>query len=433
MRNVHRLTSIVVLGAALLVAIRAEAIPAFSRKTGMGCPACHDAWPRLNDYGELFRDRGYRTGAVNDDDWGHALEYFPISFRANLGYRYTSTTHQPTDSGDATIGTGGFAFPGADIYFGTALSNHVSVYVDIAGFGQDGLVSIESAWARINDIGTNWVNLKVGKLELDLPLSMHRAYTIFAPFLLYGYHPPGSSAGFNLDENQLAIEVSGHAKGPGLRYSLALASSGDVASAAVFSAPTIYSHVTYTALFRSRIVPRLRVGVFADTGWWPTRFKTLTPLGGMPVNVPGTGTGHRLHARTGADVQLVFLALSRPLTLTAVWAYGQEDGDLIANGTRTAQFHGGFVQIDYTPIMPLTLGLRYDGIYNTQQADLAQPSNTNDQQSFSFFARYAVWMSAWGSLAVHTEVSTLNTENAATVSTNPVRSTFVFAGLDFLL
>lgn len=419
--------------AALFAAARADALPEFSRKTGMACSACHDAWPRLNDVGELFRDRGYRTGAADDDSWGHALEFFPISFRAVVGYRYDSTTHQATDQGDTTISHGGFVFPEADVYFGGALSKHVSVYVDVAGFGKEGTASLESAYVRLNDLGTNWFNLKLGVIEQDLPVSMHRSYTIFAPFLIYGFHPTGSTNGFDLGENQLGLEVSGHANGPGLRYSLTVASSGDITSAWALNAPSLYGHVTYTKLLRSRIVPRVRVGAMGNVGWWPTAFKTLTPIGGTPVEIEGTGDQHKVHARAGLDAQVVFGQLARPITLTAVWMYGQEEGGLVTNGTQDARFHGGFVQLDYTPILPLTFGVRYDGVYSLQQADPTQPGNSGQQDGFTCFARYAVWLSTWGSVMVHTELSTVETQNAAAVPTNPVRNTFVFAGLDFLL
>jgi len=419
--------------ALLLFCARADALPEFARKTGMACAACHDAWPRLNDFGELYRDRGYRTGAADDNSWSHVLDYFPISLRATVGYRFDSTTHQPTDQGDTTINHGGFAFPQADIYFGGVLSKHVSIYVDVAGFGKSGTASVESAWVRLNDLGTNWLNIKVGILELDLPVSMHRSFTIFSPFLVYGFHPSGSNNGFQMGENQLGLEVSGHAKRTGLRYALTLTSSGDTTSAWAFNAPALYGHVTYTALLRSRVVPRIRVGAMGNVGWWPTTFKTLTPFGGMPQNVDGTGSDHKLHARTGLDVQMVFGELARPITLTAAWMYGQEEGALVANGTQTAHFHGGFVQLDYTPILPLTFGARYDGVYNLQQADPTQPDNTNQQDGVSVFCRYAVWLSSWGSLVVHTEVSSTETKNAAVIPTNPVRNTLVFAGFDFLL
>jgi hypothetical protein len=422
------------IGAATLLAARpAEAIPAFSRRTGMACTSCHDGWPRLNDFGELYRDNGYRTGAADDDSWGHLLEYFPMSFRATVGYRFSSTTNQATDQGKTTVNTGGFATPGADLYFATSLSRHFTIYVDVAGFGPDGTASLESAWVRINEVGTRWVNFKLGRLELDLPVSFHRSYSIFAPFLIYGFHPTGSSSGFDLTENQLGLEISGHDKGPGLRYALAVTTSGEVTSNGVLNAPLLYGHVTYTALLGSRVVPRVRVGAMGNVGWWPTSFKTLTPPGGTPEPVEGTGTNHKIHARTGLDAQLVFGQLARPLTLTAVWMYGQEDAGLIDSGTRTARFHGGFVQLDYTPILPLTVGVRYDGVYNLQQADPAQPSNSGQQDGFSVFGRYALWLSTWGSVVVHCEASTIETKNAATVGQNPVRNTFVFAGIDFLI
>ena len=48
----------------LYAAVRAYAanagIPAFARKYGMKCTACHLAVPLLNSYGQAFRDNGYR-------------------------------------------------------------------------------------------------------------------------------------------------------------------------------------------------------------------------------------------------------------------------------------------------------------------------------------------------------------------------------------
>lgn len=45
---------------------QALAIPAFARKTGLACSACHEVWPRLNDFGQLFRDNGYRLKRDRD-------------------------------------------------------------------------------------------------------------------------------------------------------------------------------------------------------------------------------------------------------------------------------------------------------------------------------------------------------------------------------
>jgi hypothetical protein len=435
------------LGAAVLfLSARAEAIPALARKTGMGCPACHESWPKLSDFGEQYRDRGYRVGTGDDDLFGRSLDYFPITFRTTVGYQYTSTSNQVTDQNTAehTIGSGQFTFPGVDLIFGGSLIHHLSVFAVVTGFGDSGIANVESAWARYNDIGTSWLNLKVGKHELDLPVSEHRSYTIFTPFLIYHYHPAGSANTYSMGDNQWGAEVSGHGDGPGLRYALSVASTGSSQSALSLAAPAVYGHVTYTYLPRSRVLSRVRVGGVFDAGWWPTHFDTTTPTGGTPSTTAATGTDHQLTYHVGGEVHLGLLSPARPLSISAAWLYGREDKALFLNGDdahngrlQDAAFHGGFVEVDWTPLLALTLVARYDGIRNLQQSDpgtaaAATPVATGDQDGFTFGARYALWLSAYGSLAAHFEVSTVNTQNQSSLG-NAVRATTVFAGADFAL
>ncbi|HET6176815.1 MAG TPA: hypothetical protein VFE61_07785, partial [Candidatus Sulfotelmatobacter sp.] len=54
------------LGLLLAVAQSGYAIPAFARKYGLPCSACHEAWPMLNNFGQTFKDNGYQLG--NDRD-----------------------------------------------------------------------------------------------------------------------------------------------------------------------------------------------------------------------------------------------------------------------------------------------------------------------------------------------------------------------------
>jgi len=39
----------------LLAVHKTAAIPAFARKYGLACSACHTAWPELNAFGQRFR------------------------------------------------------------------------------------------------------------------------------------------------------------------------------------------------------------------------------------------------------------------------------------------------------------------------------------------------------------------------------------------
>ena len=41
----------------------ANAIPAFARKYGFSCNVCHvPGFPKLNDFGNIFRDQGFQLG-----------------------------------------------------------------------------------------------------------------------------------------------------------------------------------------------------------------------------------------------------------------------------------------------------------------------------------------------------------------------------------
>lgn len=411
--------------------VTASAIPAYARKTGMGCPACHDAWPRLNDFGENYRDRGYRTSAWNDNTWSKLLDTVPLSFRTTAVYQYNSTNNQETDSGNRTIATGRFAVPSADLYFSAPLFQHLSVYVDIAGFGAEGLVELESAWMRLNELGTDWINVKFGKMELDLPESMHRAFPVYSPILAYGYHPPGSMNTFDMSQNQTGIELSGHAQGPGLRYNVSFTTASDVQTANLFSAPVVYAHVNYTHVTDSMVLSRVRGGLFGFVGWRPTLSDTSS-ASGSPMPVPGTWVLSKPHSRAGADLHVSFGSLTTPVTLSAVWMFGQEDASLVANGSQSAVFQGGLVQLDYVPSISWVFGVRYDGAYNTQQADPNLSNGSNQQVGFTGFVRYMLWSSAIAGLAIHVEGSTMQTFNAG-FGGLPVRSNSLFAGADFLL
>jgi len=61
----------------------AIAVPAFARKTGLSCSACHEVWPRLNDFGQIFPDRGYRLQRDRDAPVEQDGSVWPITMRRN--------------------------------------------------------------------------------------------------------------------------------------------------------------------------------------------------------------------------------------------------------------------------------------------------------------------------------------------------------------
>ena len=92
----------------------AHAIPAFARKYGVPCNVCHvPGFPKLNDFGNTFRDQGYQFGADVDlpTHENITMGYWPLSMRSTVGYQAASVR---TDG--SGVSTGGFGFTGLDIF-----------------------------------------------------------------------------------------------------------------------------------------------------------------------------------------------------------------------------------------------------------------------------------------------------------------------------
>ncbi len=62
----------------------AQAIPAFSKKYESSCTVCHTTWPKLNQYGTLFKLNGYKL--IDSKDEGHVATISPSkNLFLNLG------------------------------------------------------------------------------------------------------------------------------------------------------------------------------------------------------------------------------------------------------------------------------------------------------------------------------------------------------------
>src|SRR5947209_11575839 len=98
----------------------AQAIPAFARKYDFACSVCHvPSFPKLNDFGNLFRDHGYQLGTDQELPTYEGLTkgYWPVSFRTTVGYQLqTKSGLTGLVSGQDTRATSGsFGFTGLDV------------------------------------------------------------------------------------------------------------------------------------------------------------------------------------------------------------------------------------------------------------------------------------------------------------------------------
>ena len=113
----------------------ASAIPAFARKYGLRCSACHESWPMLNFFGQKFKDNGYQL--MNDRDapiWQNP-SYWPVTFRMTPIWHRVSTNKNQVDGVDglgadeAKISSSGFDLSGLDFHTaGTVSYTHLDVY-----------------------------------------------------------------------------------------------------------------------------------------------------------------------------------------------------------------------------------------------------------------------------------------------------------------
>src|SRR5579871_6607009 len=75
-----------------------HAIPAFARKYGLPCSACHIGWPILNTFGQAFRDNGYQIGNNRDSPIFQNPSYWPITFRVTPQWYLESQTKVGIDA-----------------------------------------------------------------------------------------------------------------------------------------------------------------------------------------------------------------------------------------------------------------------------------------------------------------------------------------------
>src|SRR6266581_9631882 len=145
---------------------RAGAIPAFARKYDFACNVCHvPSFPKLNDFGNLFRDHGYQLGTDQELPTYEGLTkgYWPVSLRTTVGYQFQSTgglTSSATGLGDVTATSSGFGIVGLDILSFGLLHRDISFGVvitpelvsgSIVG-GGNGETDMEAGFIRLDNL-----------------------------------------------------------------------------------------------------------------------------------------------------------------------------------------------------------------------------------------------------------------------------------------
>jgi hypothetical protein len=470
LRDVSYFGSLVLIAVFVMLACapRANALPAFARKYGLRCSACHESWPMLNYFGQKFKDNGYQL--MNDRDapiWQNP-GYWPVTFRMVAMWHRVSTgkvlvdTYGSDGAGGSTltgsaiqrITNSGFDLSGLDLHTGGTLEKNFSFFL-LPSSDPAGSFHFETVMARLDNLfGSPWLNIKLGKFELDNLLSEKRILTLTGNggiYQLYHFIPVGDGNIFGqMGDNQLGAELMGHSWNDRTRYSAALLSSSDGTTQLPYgNAYTGFFAVSQA--FDAGKAGVQRIGAYAMIGQAPTTWITQTGANGT-LPIPGGGIGNKSFSREGFVGQFYF---GQHVDLQVVTQHGQDSawfgqgyGDLIDGvatlnnttgtsllpGSRAPTWNGILVEPHYVYSPQLTFIGRFETIRMSQQSTPGTPSNLGNISAYTLAFRYNPFMTSRAGFAWHNEYNWLHQDGTGPslgLNTTNVNTSEVLTGFDF--
>jgi len=400
------------------------AIPAFARKYGLPCSACHTAWPELNNFGQVFRDNGYQLMNERDSPIWQNPSYFPMTLRMTPNWHFEHTTNQPVDStpGDGgsptvskVVNVNGFDLSGMDFWTAGTLFKNISFSL-LPSSDATASFHFENAFVRFDNLGHSpWLNLKFGKFELDNWISEKRFLFLSNNGGLYqSYHfaPAGDTNGVGIGDNQLGMELAGHSVNSYTRYSVALLSDND-GNVGLPSNRGYSVFLSFSQAFAGGTQGLQRIGAYALIGQQPTYYMTS---GGVPI--AGEGIGNKPYYRVGFNGD--FYLFNSKLELLPFFLHGYDNvylgigqpsnipiADACPTGTgcQGPSWNSGFLEAHYYYSPQLVFIGRYELIRMDTQAVPGTPGNQSNIDAYSVGYRWYPIMFSRAGLAFHNEYS----------------------------
>ena len=431
------------LGALLATIQPSHAIPAFARKYNLRCSDCHEAWPKLNHFGQTFKDNGYQLMTGRDAPIFQQASYFPIMFRSMPQWHREFNNRVATDivpgspkSGqvESPVTTSGFDINGVDIITAGTLYKNISF--DVQPFlDNNGNFSLLTYFVRFDNLlESPWLNVKVGKFALDTLLSDDRELVqsnVGGGYQSYYFDPIGDRNAFGIGNHQLGAELMGHSVNDYTRYSLSVLSSNDGQASDLPGTYDIYGE--FTQGFEAGKLGLESIGVYGYLGERPTYFQTSN---GAPI--PGAGLGNRSFSRTGVYGLWYF----GKFDLSTFYLHGQDNvflgNNVAANqpsklpaGAAGPTWNGGFVEAHYTYNPQLILIGKFDTVQMSRQANPATRTALGDLKIWTVGYRWYPIMSSRAGLAWHQEYARgISVGTSPLTHQNDITSSFLM-GLDF--
>jgi hypothetical protein len=337
---------LVLVAGAWLLPNRSGAIPTFARKYNFNCIVCHTNYPRLNDFGELFRRNGYQLPGGEAEEKTILESPPPFSVRLVAGYDNDHFRHV---AGAQNLNL--FEVDGIDLLSGGLLYKNIGYYAlyppqvnpERGLAGQDG--TVEFANAIFSNLAKTWLNLRAGRLEPSATgLSMSRQLT-FSPYEIYEFTFPG---GFPLGDPQTGLEATGY--GHGFNYAAGFV-NGAATNHSDDGPQDLYGRIAQVIGKGEGQTAGQRIGIIGYHG-------EARPDPSLP---PGA---QRVFSRYGADLSLNV----KKINLSVQYLIGQ-DNKYLWGLNKNMNFTGGFAELIVIPTGRLLLLARYDWVDTPKEVD----------------------------------------------------------------
>jgi hypothetical protein len=447
---------------------QANALPAFARKYGLRCSACHESWPMLNYFGQKFKDNGYQL--MNDRDapiWQNP-SYWPVTFRITPIWHRVSTGRVAVDegtgtnNGEARIESSGFDLSGLDFHTGGTLEKNISFYL-LPSSDPTGAFHFESVFGRLDNIwGSSWLNVKLGRFELDNLLSEKRILTLTGNggiYQTYHFIPVGDGNIFGqIGDNQLGLEYLGHSADDRTRVSAALISSSDGNVNLTTGANSYSGFFTASQAFDAGKLGVERIGFYDMGGEAATFYRTS---GGVPI--PGSGIGNKGFNRVGFVGQFY---LGPHFDLQVVTQHGSDNiffgqgfgnaintdgnggalcsgppatncfpnntpGTVLPATARAPSWNGATFEAHYVYSPQLIFIGRYELERMSQQANTTNAGNLGNISTYTIGYRYNPFMTSRAGFAWHNEYNWLHQDGTGPNPGENINSSELLIGFDF--
>ncbi len=353
-----------------MLAADALAIPAFARRYEVACSFCHQVFPKLNRMGERFKERGFRLETEDNFDGSVWLNSVPISGRIQ-GTRYMAKRGRRTNVGYLKAISAG------------NLGSKISYWADDAWLRVEGdsdtlHVKPDNAWLRFDIKEAGKFYAKVGRFELDLPVTQARTPHLL-PYAVYGLNTGLESD--SIGAYQEGIELGGAFGTTHLSAAVVKGRNSsavkELAEASGVGDPDKFDANLF--LRASKRMAKSRLGAFAYIG----RNELVARLNSTRVGVAKNNL-----LRLGVDGNAWF----DKLNVYGVAMYGRNSNSVLTlaspTGTReTLDVAGGFLALDYHLREAVALTARVQ----TERVDQPGSSTTDKLTSFLPGIQIVIW------------------------------------------